>query len=191
MSAPASPADRPRGYSFPMRLIHWVMAFIMITMIIAGIWMSWGDVWGGKFPKLRGQLYDYHRGMGFVLLVLVIVRLIIKRFSTPPSPLPASVPLMQQKIAHFTHLLLYAALIIHPLLGWYATNVWGVKNIPVFGLFDLPTLAEKNRELGNQLLEIHGYIGFAIAILIVAHIGAAFMHQFVKKDGVLLRMLRT
>lgn len=183
--------DRPRGYSFLARLIHWVMAFIMITMIVAGIWMATGDLWGGKFPALRGQLYDYHRGMGFVLLVLVIVRLIIKHRSTPPSPLPASIPPMQQKIAHITHILLYAALIIHPLLGWYATNAWGVKNIPIFGLFNLPTLVEKNRDLGNQLLEIHGYIGLVIAALIVAHIGAALMHQFVKKDGVLLRMMRT
>ena len=129
--------------------------------------------------------------MGFVLLILVIVRLIIKHRSTPPSPLPSSIPPLQQKIAHFTHVLLYAALIFHPLLGWYATNAWGVKNIPIFGLFNLPTLVDKNRELGNFLLEIHGYVGFVIAALILAHIGAALMHQFIKKDGVLLRMLRT
>ncbi|MEP4705531.1 MAG: cytochrome b/b6 domain-containing protein [Hyphomicrobiales bacterium] len=40
-------------------------------------------------------------------------------------------------------------------------------------------------------MAIHGYIGFFITALIVAHIGAALMHQFIKKDGVLLRMLRT
>ena len=191
MSTETFSEDRPRGYSFLARLIHWVMAFIMITMIIAGIWMATGDLWGGKFPALRGQLYDYHRGMGFVLLILVIVRLIIKYRSTPPSPLPSSISGMQQNIAHITHVLLYAALIIHPLLGWYATNAWGVKNIPIFGLFDLPTLVDKNRELGNFLLEIHGYVGFAIAALILCHIGAALMHHFVKKDGVLLRMIRT
>jgi len=191
MSTESALTDQPRGYSFAARLIHWVMALIMITMIIAGIWMATGDLWGGKFPKLRGQLYDYHRGMGFVLLILVFVRIAIKQVSTPPSPLPASIPTLQQNIAHLTHHLLYAALIIHPLLGWYATNAWGVKNIPIFGLFNLPTLVEKNRELGDQLLAIHGYIGLAIAALIVAHIGAALMHQFVKKDGVLLRMMRT
>ena len=128
--------DQPRGYSRAARIIHWVMAFIMITMIIAGIWMATGDLWGGKFPAFRGQLYDYHRGMGFVLLILVVVRIIIKYRSTPPSPLPSSIPPLQQKIAHYMHLVLYAALIFHPLLGWYATNAWGVKNIPIFGLFD-------------------------------------------------------
>ena len=191
MSSDITLEDRPRGYSRAARLIHWVMAFIMITMIIAGIWMATDDLWGGKFPALRGQLYDYHRGMGFVLLILVVVRLIIKHRSTPPSPLPSSIPPLQQKMAHYNHVLLYAALIFHPLLGWYATNAWGVKNIPIFGLFNLPTLVDKNRELGNFLLEIHGYLGFFIAALILIHIGAALMHQFIKKDGVLLRMLRT
>ncbi|MEP2943534.1 MAG: cytochrome b [Hyphomicrobiales bacterium] len=179
-----------RGYSRAARAIHWLMAFIIITMIIAGLLMVNGP-WDGKFPPLRGQLYDYHRGMGFVLLILVVLRIIIKFTSTPPSPLPSSIPAGQQKIAGIVHFLLYAALIIHPLLGWYATNAWGVKKIPFFGLFDLPTLVEKNRALGDQLLAIHGYIGFFITALIVAHIGAALMHQFIKKDGVLLRMLRT
>ena len=54
MSSDITLEDRPRGYSRAARLIHWVMALIMITMIIAGIWMATGDLWGGKFPALRG-----------------------------------------------------------------------------------------------------------------------------------------
>lgn len=177
-----------RGYSFLMRLIHWTMALIMTTMIIAGILMV--NVYN-TFNATTSFLYDYHRGMGFVLLILVIVRLIVKSMSTPPSPLPAEMPDIQKQIAKFTHFLLYTALVVQPLLGWYATNTWGVKKIPIFGLFNLPTIADKNRELGDLLLLIHGYIGFLITALIVLHVGAALFHQFVKKDGVLLRMIRT
>ncbi|MEO1066656.1 MAG: cytochrome b [Pseudomonadota bacterium] len=180
--------DERRGYSLIMRLIHWVMAIIMITMIVAGILMV--NVYN-KFDATTNFLYDYHRGMGFVLLILVVVRLVAYRFTTPPSPLPATMSGAQRGIAHLTHFLLYAALIVHPLLGWYATNAWGVKNIPIFGLFTLPPLVEKNRELGNQLLEIHGYIGFGIAALIGLHILAAIAHGIFLKDGVLSRMLKT
>ena len=179
-----------RGYSLPIRILHWVMALIMISMILAGIAMVNGP-WDGKFPPSRGMLYDYHRGMGFVLLVLVIIRLLAYRFTKPPSPLPSSIPHWQQMAAELTHFALYAALIIHPIMGWYATNAWGVKNIGIFGLFDLPAIAEKNRTLGNFLLEIHGYIGFAIAGLVVLHIVAALKHQFIDKDDILKRMLKT
>lgn len=176
-----------KGYSLFLKVLHWSMAVIMITMILAGIYMVNGP-WDGKFPASRGWLYDYHRGMGFVLMILVIIRLMAYRFSTPPSPLPPHMSRLQTGTAHTVHFLLYAALIIHPLLGWYATNMWGVEKIPVFGLFNLPTLVEKNRELGNVLLEWHGYGGFFITGLIVLHIAGALYHHFVLKDGVLQRM---
>ena len=178
-----------RGYSLIIRILHWLMALIMITMIVAGLLMVNGP-WDGKFPPSRGQLYDYHRGMGFLLLVLVVIRLLAYRFTKPPSPLPANMSSTQKRAAEIVHFLLYASLIVHPILGWYATNAWGVKNISIFGIFDLPALAEKNRELGDQLLALHGYIGFLITGLVCMHIGAALMHHFVLKDGVMKRMTR-
>lgn len=180
--------DEPRGYSLFIRILHWTMAFIMVTMVIAGILMV--NVYN-TFNATTGFLYDYHRGMGFVLLILVVVRLLAYRFSTPPSPLPDSMPQKHKNLAVIVHFLLYAALIIHPIFGWYATNAWGVKNIPIFGLFNLPALVEKDRELGNFLLAIHGYVGFFIAGLIVLHIAAALMHLIVKRDGVFQRMTKT
>ena len=179
-----------RGYSLPVRILHWLMALIMISMILAGLWMVQGP-WDGKYPASRSWFYDYHRSMGFVLLVLTIIRLLAYRFTTPPSPLPASIPHWQQMAAELTHLGLYGALIIHPILGWYATNAWGVKKINIFGLFDLPSIAEKNRPLGDFLLEIHSYIGFAIAALVLLHIAAALKHLLIDKDNVFKRMLKT
>ncbi len=185
-----SVTEETRGYGLTMRVLHWSMAFIMITMIAAGIYMVNGP-WGGEFPASRGWLYDYHRGMGFVLMILVIIRLMAYRFTTPPSPLPVTVSPGQQMVSKTVHFVLYASLITHPIFGWVATNIWGVRDIPVFGLFTLPPLAEKNRELGNVLLEWHGYMGFAIAALIVLHVAAAIYHHMVLKDGVLMRMVRS
>jgi cytochrome b561 len=36
---------------------------------------------------------------------------------------------------------------------------------------------------------VHQLIGLAIACLVAAHIGAALYHHFVRKDGVLMRMI--
>lgn len=177
-----------RGYAWPIRLLHWSMALLIIAMIIAGLVMVNGP-WDGKFPPERGMLYDFHRGVGFILLPLAIVRLALKFFVTPPSPLPDSVSKPQRLAAEAVHVALYVALIAMPLFGWYATNAWGVENISVFGLFDLPPIASKNRELGNLLLSWHGKIGFGLAALIVLHAAAALHHQFILKDGTLSRMI--
>lgn len=143
-----------------------------------------------QYAKIK-PFYDWHRAMGFVLLMLVILRLIIKFASKPPSPLPDKMPAIQKTIAKANHILLYLALSIHPFIGWYATNAWGGAKIPFFGIWHLPRITEKDRELGNFMLEIHHYTGWFIMALVVMHIGAALYHHYVKKDCVLIRMTRT
>ncbi|MDJ0614200.1 MAG: cytochrome b [Rhizobiaceae bacterium] len=172
-----------RGYALPMRMIHWLMAAIMLYVIVVGFLM------GNGFKV--GKHYDYHRASGFLLMLLVVVRLLIYRFTTPPSPLPVSMSTLQKRAAEAVHFLLYASLIIQPFLGWYATNAWGVKNIPFFFGWTLPQLVEKDRDLGNFLLEIHHYLGLFITALVVIHISAALMHHFAYKDNVLKRMMKT
>jgi len=176
--------DGQRGYALSMRIIHWLMAALMLYVIVVGILM------GNGFKV--GMHYDFHRATGFLLMLLVVVRLLIYRFTTPPSPLPAAMSNQQKRAAETVHFLLYASLIIQPFLGWYATNAWGVKKIPFFFKgWHLPQIVAKDRELGNFLLSVHYYLGLFIAALVVIHIGAALMHHFVLKDNVLRRMLKT
>ena len=172
-----------RGYSLPMRLIHWVMAVMMLYVIIVGILM------GNDFKV--GKHYDWHRATGFLLMLLVVVRVIISKLSKPPVPKHVGEPGLKQTAARIVHGLLYAGLFVQPFLGWYATNAWGVKNIPFFFGMTLPRIAEKDREWGNQLLEYHHYLGLFIAALVVIHISAALIHQFIFKDNLIKRMVKT
>lgn len=176
-------ASETRGYALAMRTIHWVMAAMMLYVIIVGLLM------GNDFKV--GKHYDWHRATGFLLMMLVVVRIIIAKLSKPPLPKHVGEKGLQQTAAITVHRLLYASLFIQPFLGWYATNAWGVKNIPFFFGMTLPQIAEKNREWGNQLLEYHGYLGLFITALVVIHISAALMHQFVFKDNLIKRMVKT
>lgn len=175
--------EQTRGYSLPMRTIHWVMSAMMLYVIIVGILM------GNGFKV--GVHYDYHRATGFLLMLLVVLRIIISLMSKPPVPKHTGEKGLQQTASIVVHKLLYAALIIQPFLGWYATNAWGVKNIPFFFGMTLPRIVEKNRELGNMLLEVHYWLGLVIAALVVIHIAAALTHQFVWKDNLIKRMIKT
>jgi len=55
----------------------------------------------------------------------------------------------------------------------------------------LPQIVEKDRALGNYLLDIHHKTGLFIAALVAVHIAAALYHHFILKDRVLHRMLKT
>ena len=86
------------------------------------------------------------------------------------------------------HLALYGLLIAQPIIGWFATSAYGAQ-ISFFGLFTLPALVEKDESLSKPLFQVHELIGFIIAGLLVMHIGAALYHYFIRRDGVLQRML--
>jgi cytochrome b561 len=61
--------------------------------------------------------------------------------------------------------------------------------VPIYGLFNLPSIWPENRALSEQLLAIHKIVGISIAVVAAMHIGAALFHHFVRKDRVLMRMI--
>ena len=86
------------------------------------------------------------------------------------------------------HWALYILLIVQPFVGWIATSAYRAP-MTMFWLFELPPIWGENRALSEDLFLVHRNLGLLIAALLVAHIGAALFHHFVRKDGVLLRMI--
>jgi cytochrome b561 len=172
----------PAAYSTTARVLHWATAVLVLTLLPLGVVIA--NKWGGP---LQDFLYNLHRSIGAVIIPLVILRLGY-RITHAPTPLPADVPPFQQAAAHATHWGLYALLMVQPFLGWVATSAFPAP-IPVFGLFELPPIWSADRPLSDRLFVVHGLVAAAIACLATLHIGAALYHHFVRKDGVLMRMI--
>jgi cytochrome b561 len=172
----------PIAYSMTARVLHWLTAALVLTLLPLGLVIA--NKWGGP---LQDPLYDLHRSIGAVVIPLVILRLGY-RLTHPPLPLPADVPLFQQAAAHATHWALYALLMVQPFVGWVATSAFPAP-IMVFGLFQLPSIWPQDRALSDRLFVVHALIAATIAGLVAVHIGAAVYHQFVRRDRVLMRMI--
>jgi cytochrome b561 len=175
--APAVPA-----YTLTARTLHWVTAALVLFMLPLGFVIA--HDWGGP---LQDQLYNLHRSIGALVIPIILVRLVY-RLAHPPAPLPDDIPAIQQLAANATHWALYALLIVQPFVGWIGTSAYRAP-IVVFGLFELPPIWPEDRAFSDQVLFIHGLIGLAIAGLLAAHIGAALHHHFVRRDGILMRMI--
>lgn len=171
------------GYSSTARILHWLTAALVITMIVVGLIMA--NMPAGPTQNL---LFNLHRSTGVILIPIVIYRLIY-RLMNPPPPLPDDIPAIQKLAAEGLHWTLYALLIAQPIIGWMATSAYRAP-IVVFGLFELPPIAAENRAFSEQAFAVHRAIGIALAFLISGHVAAALFHHFVRKDNVLLRMTR-
>jgi cytochrome b561 len=170
------------AYTITARILHWVTAALVLFTLPLGLVIA--QSWGGP---LQDQLYDLHRSIGALIIPIILTRAIY-RWSHPPLPLPDDIPAIQRLAAEATHWALYGLLIVQPFLGWIGTSAYRAP-IVVFGLFELPPIWPEDRAFSDRVLFVHGLVALAIAGLLAAHIGAALHHHFVRKDGILMRMI--
>jgi cytochrome b561 len=177
--ADAALLPKSDSYTLTARLLHWLTAVLVLFQIPAGLLIA-------NFEM--GPLYSLHKSVGVLILILVIIRL-AWRWKHPAPALPREIPAFQRLAARAVHWALYALLVIQSMIGWIGTSAYPAP-VPFFGLFEMPQIWWEDRQLSNRLLTAHLWIGIFVAILLIAHIGAALHHHFVRRDEILLRMLR-
>jgi cytochrome b561 len=158
------------------RLLHWLMALMVLTMLFIGTGMA------ASVSERYRFLIAVHRPLGLAVLILVAIRL-INRLINPPPPLPGSLPTWQRVAAKASHGLLYALMFIMPLLGWGMLSA-APYPIVIYGSLRLPPILPQNPLLYSWLRELHGDFAYLLFAVFLAHLGAALMHGLIRRDGV-------
>lgn len=180
-------------------LLHWVIA----AAILFQIWSGWsaheafeeGATASADEITQAATLLQTHKSIGLIVLVLSLFRL-AWRLGHKTPPLPAGTPGLVKFLSEATHVLLYAAMIAVPLSGWVYASASGLQiEQSWIKLFEAPLITpieglgeETKADLAGFSGEAHGLMAWAMALLVLAHIGAALKHHFVDKDAVLARM---
>ena len=166
------------------RWLHWITAGLVLVMLVLGVWITRFEPHDEAF-KLR--LYNIHESTGVVVFVVVLIRLAF-RLTHPPAPLPARVPQGVRFLARANHILLYAVLLIQPVLGFLTTNAWGFP-LTWYGVVPIPSPIGKNEAIAPALSFAHWLGAVILCCLIVLHVSGAFYHAVLRRDGVAQRML--
>ncbi|MDH0303225.1 MULTISPECIES: cytochrome b [unclassified Pseudomonas] len=166
----------PTAFHPLARLLHWLMAVLILAMLFIGVAMV------GDLSPRHPLLVELHKATGLALLVLVLVRIAL-RLSLPHPPLPAGLPRLQRLAAGASHLLLYGLMLAMPLLGWAMLSAGGYPR-PL----QLPAIAPHDLPLYALLRQAHGWLGYLLFATVLLHLGAALMHALVRRDGVLRSM---
>jgi cytochrome b561 len=169
-------------YRTPARLLHWVMALLVLMTIPAGVVM----VQEGISRQLQNSLFIFHKNVGVLLLVLVALRLIY-RWRVAPPPLPAAMPDWQKRAANLSHAGLYTLLVLVPVAGYTRVKAGGfpIESLDAMGV---PSFVPRSDALASVAQTVHFLGGLAIGALIALHVAAALQHGLLKRDGVFTRM---
>jgi cytochrome b561 len=162
------------------RLLHWLMAVMILTMLFIGVGMV------ATVSAWHAWLLRIHRPLGIAILVLALVRLAV-RLRRPPPPLPADLPGPQKVAAHVSHWLLYALMIAMPLIGWEMLSAGGYP-VMLGNALHLPPILPASPVAFAILRHLHTWLALLLFLTFLAHMAAALYHGLIRRDGVLSSM---
>jgi len=169
-------------YGAVAQLLHWAIVALIITQFVLA---SKADSLGLGPAKIA--VLARHKSVGLTIFGLAVLRLLWRWFN-PIPPAPANTPSWQMLAGRISHGMLYALILITPLLGWLMSSA---RNFSVswFGLFTLPDLVAPDKARYEFFHEAHETLALTLAAIAIVHALAALKHHFIDRDDVLRRML--
>ena len=159
-------------------LFHWLTAGLLAVMWLIPQFID--DFQGTARIYARSS----HILLGLLVIAVVVARLIWRNTGGRQLPQPYTGWMgLAAKVAHYG---LYALVIAVLLLG---LGYEAIRADNILNLGRLPSIAPGNKDLRNQVGDLHALAANAILILAGLHASAALFHHFVLKDNVLRRMV--
>jgi cytochrome b561 len=160
--------------------LHWAVAILLLAALV----LAW------VLPRKSAPGYDaileLHKSVGIIVLVLVVPRL-LWRLGNPVAPAAGLTPL-ETRLSELTHWALYAIMLLIPLTGYLFSSALG-QGLDFFDLFKAVSPLPTDPSVSRPMEFLHKTGQYAIYGIVGLHVLAALYHHFVKRDGVLQRML--
>ncbi|WP_072687811.1 cytochrome b [Rhodococcus marinonascens] len=173
------PIGRTPRFALPSRLLHWAMAVMVIAQLFIGVTMV-------ASLANYNLLQAIHRPLGIAILIFVVVRIGNRLLHKPPPFLSTMRP-WERRVATRSEQLLYALLVVQPLVGWAMLSSAGVP-IVLFGQLHLPGIAPHNTSVYAVLWYSHATLAYLLFATFTAHMCAILFHTLVIRDRILDRM---
>ncbi len=169
----------PARFALSSRLLHWASAVMVIGQFFLGVTMIASLAY---YPLLLA----IHRPLGIAILVFTAVRL-ANRFAHRLPPFLTTMGPVERRVAGWSEYLLYALLLLQPLIGWAMLSAAG-SPVGLVGAWHLPAIAPHSITLYAVLRTAHTVAAYLLFATFTAHICAVVFHTVGLRDGILHRM---
>lgn len=174
------------SYGSLSKVLHWAMAVMIIGLVVVGFYMTGLE----REDPNRINIYNLHKAVGALTLLLLIIRVVWLRASPAPA-LPGVFSKNERFVTQSVQSLLYLLMALVPVSGYVLSTAAGYP-VNFFGLFELPLLFEKNKALADFARTAHDVLGYGILAFVLLHAAGAIKHRLLDSGGeadVLKRML--
>ena len=174
-------------YSLILRILHWLTAVIIISLLVIGTYMA--DIDPDAANKY--DLYPIHKAFGMIALLLVMFRLPARVKGPIPTPVE-SFKKWEHQLSHLVHIGLYVAMISMTWSGYLMSSTYAYADgVDIFGLFVVPDITPKSEYWNDIAHQIHTFTAWSFVVLLSLHLAGVVKHRFVdgKENDVLKRMI--
>jgi cytochrome b561 len=161
-----------------IRALHWLVAGLIVAALGMSALVMPGipDDSPEKIDALRR-----HMSVGGLVFVLTLLRFATRRAVNIPPPLSAGMA-WADTLARIVHRAFDALILTMIGSGIGMALLAGLPRVVFLGEGRLPELS------ALPLLTVHRYTAITLFACLVLHVGGAFFHQFILRDGLLRRM---
>ena len=171
----------PERYTKTAIFLHWLLVAALVAQIAFG-WFLEGVARGT--PE-RTIYVNLHKSTGLIIALLILIRL-YWRLTHPAPPLPPSMPTWERHAAKWSHLLLYACMLVMPLSGYIASN-FSKYGVNFFNAVKLAPWGVDDKQIYAFFNTTHMITSYLFVALIAAHVLAALRHLGMR-DRIFSRM---
>ncbi|MGE0801886.1 MAG: cytochrome b [Lautropia sp.] len=178
-------ANTPHRYGAVTKLLHWTVLLLFLHQYVGANLMTrvGQDTVLGMGQNL---LYDWHKSIGLVILVLMVVRTVWRNL----TPLPAWSPLLtenERRLSHRLELFAYLMLLALPLTG-YLFVMAGDYGVNLFSQWRLPNPIGKIPTLANWSWFLHVLFAYVALVVVAWHVGHV-LKKHIDSDGRFLQRM--
>ncbi|NNU17565.1 hypothetical protein HK107_14635 [Parvularcula sp. ZS-1/3] len=162
-----------------IQIIHWVMAAMIAYLILTSHFEDMESV-------ERAERIKVHAALGAGLFCLGAVRLWLVRKLPVPDKIAG--PLWQERLAAGVKRAFYVLFFLVPVLGLILAGLVAY-DVDLAGAIRVSGWLRDDPSAAALMNSVHGFSVDILTGLIVLHMVGTLYHQFVRRDGLVARML--
>lgn len=170
-------------YDLVSRCLHWTVAALMIALL----WLGWYLGGLSYYDRWFYTSLEWHKALGMLALVIGVANICWAVGRRTPMP-PATMAEWERAAARAVHVILFAMMMAIPVTGYVISTSAG-DGVSMFGWFQVPAILPSSERLRDLAVELHYYLAYITAALVLLHVLGALKHLLVDRDQVLRRML--